>query len=219
MKNVILASALLIVSGVNSTASAQPSSQIAWTADELNFVKSGNPAKGKELAVTCNACHGESGISPTASYPSLAGQLPTYIYKQLQDYSHGNRQDPIMSGMASPLSKQDSADLAAWFASLPQAFKSRSPMVYEQAEQLVKNGSNERILPPCEVCHGGNGEGQKMDIPALAGQSAEYISTTLKAFKTGSRANDIYSRMRLIAQALSDKEIEELGYYYQNSNK
>jgi cytochrome c553 len=55
-----------------------------------------------------------------------------------------------------------------------------------------------------------------MDIPALSGQNAEYVSASLKAFKTGARHNDIYSRMRLITQNLSDSEIEELGFYYQN---
>lgn len=58
-----------------------------------------------------------------------------------------------------------------------------------------------------------------MDTPALAGQNAEYFVTTLKAFKTGSRHNDIYSRMRLIAEALSEDEINELGFFYQNVNK
>jgi cytochrome c553 len=89
-------------------------------------------------------------------------------------------------------------------------------MAYEQAENLVKEGSRDRILPPCEVCHGSDGKGQVMDMPALSGQNAGYLSYTLKAFKSGERHNDIYSRMRLIAEALTDQEIEELGFYYQN---
>jgi cytochrome c553 len=89
-------------------------------------------------------------------------------------------------------------------------------MIYEQAEKLVKHGSRDRVLPPCEVCHGGDGKGQVMDIPALSGQNAAYVSYTLKAFKNGERHNDIYSRMRTIAESLSDQEIEELGFYYQN---
>ena len=92
-------------------------------------------------------------------------------------------------------------------------------MFYDRAETLVKDGSSERILPPCEVCHGGDGEGQVVDIPGLAGQHATYTSAMLQAFKSGNRHNDIYSRMRLIAQSLSDEEIEELGFYYQNLGK
>ncbi|MBS4051020.1 MAG: cytochrome c4 [Methylomonas sp.] len=212
MKNIILTVLLCLPISV----SAQPSSQVAWTPEQLNFVKAGDPAKGEEKAKMCSGCHGEKGISPSPSYPSLAGQLATYLYKQLQDYSNGDRQDPMMDGIAKSLSPQDAADLAAWFASLPPAFQSRSPMVYEQAKNLVKNGSRDRVLPPCEVCHGGDGKGQTMDIPALSAQNAAYLSYTLKAFKNGERHNDIYRRMRLIAESLSDQEIEELGYYYQN---
>ena len=53
-----------------------------------------------------------------------------------------------------------------------------------------------------------------MDIPALAGQQAEYFEATLKEYKTGDRHNDIYSRMRLIAKQLTDEEIKDLAQYY-----
>lgn len=215
MKKLILIAAVLLP----NAAFAQPSSQVAWTADQVNFVKAGNPQKGQELAQACTACHGEKGISTSAAFPSLAGQLPTYLYKQLQDYADGSRENAMMSGLAKSLSKQDIADLAAWFGSQAPAFQSQTAMVYAKAESLVKNGSNERVLPPCEVCHGGNGRGQVIDIPALSGQSGDYISATLKHFKEGSRHNDIYSRMRQIAQSLSEDEINELGYYYQNIKK
>lgn len=215
MKNFILAAAL----AAPLTVAAQPSSQVAWTAEQLNFVKAGNPQKGKELAQTCNGCHGSSGISGMPGTPSLAGQLPTYLYKQIQDYASGDRQHAVMSGVAKALSNQDAADLAAWFASLSPTFQPNNPPVYENAEKLVKDGSNDRILPPCEVCHGSQGQGQKIDIPALSGQNSEYLTATLKAFRDSNRHNDIYSRMRLIAQSLTDQEIEELGFYYQNIKK
>ncbi|OAH99945.1 c-type cytochrome [Methylomonas methanica] len=215
MKKLIISAVLLLP----SAAFAQPSSQVAWTADQLNFVKAGNPQKGEELAKTCNACHGEKGISTSAAFPSLAGQLPTYLYKQLQDYADGSRDNAMMSGLAKTLSKQDAADLAVWFGSQTPAFQSKTVMVYEKAETLVKGGSSERVLPPCEVCHGGDGKGQVVDIPALCGQNADYISATLHAFKDGTRHNDIYSRMRIISQSLTDEEISELGYYYQNIKK
>ncbi|QPK65069.1 cytochrome c4 [Methylomonas sp. LL1] len=212
MKKIILTTALLLPTLV----SAQPSSQVAWSADQINFVKAGNLRKGQELAKTCAACHGDKGISVSPTYPSLAGQLPTYLYKQLQDYSNGDRQDPMMTAVAKGMSQQDSADLAAWFGSQQPAFQSRSVMVYEQAENLVKNGSTDRVLPPCEVCHGADGKGQAVDLPGVSGQNAAYISATLRAFKAGERHNDIYSRMRLLAESLTEQEIEELGFYYQN---
>ena len=197
-------------------ADAAPSSRVAWTAEQLNFVKAGNAQKGRELAASCTSCHGDAGSSETPTFPSLAGQLPTYLFKQLQDYADGSRDNPLMLGIAKSLSKQDMADLAAWFASQPPPPSSYASMALKKAETLVTQGDNERLLVPCEVCHGNNGDGQKLDIPALAGQQAEYLSATLSTFKDGSRHNDVYGKMRLIAKTLTEKEIEELGMYYQN---
>ncbi|MGJ0485716.1 MAG: c-type cytochrome [Methylomicrobium sp.] len=210
--NRLLLSLILVVP---TLAIAASSSQVAWTAEQLKFVKSGSPQKGKELSAACTACHGDIGISSTPAYPSLAGQLPTYLFKQMQDYADGSRDNPLMASVAKGLSKQDMADLAAWFASLPPPPASYGTEPVKNAETLVTEGDNERLLVPCEVCHGNDGEGQKLDIPALAGQQAEYLSASLNAFKDGSRHNDVYGKMRLIAKTLTEKEIAEFGIYYQ----
>lgn len=201
-------------------AQAGPASDIAWTPKLLNFVKQGNPQQGKKLAGSCSACHGEQGQGMPAKdggigIPALAGQLPTYSYKQLRDYAKGQRDNPIMSGIAQGLSEQDSADLAVWFSSLKPAKASGQFTGLERAEKMVSAGDGKRILPPCFVCHGAHGKGEKMDIPALAGQQADYFAQTLLAYKNGERHNDIYSRMRLIAQQLSEAEIQELAKLYQ----
>jgi cytochrome c553 len=52
---------------------------------------------------------------------------------------------------------------------------------------LVDQGNGKKILPPCFTCHGGSGEGQCMDTPALAGQQAEYTVNTLLEYKNGTR--------------------------------
>jgi cytochrome c553 len=207
---------LFLILAAPALVSAATSSRVAWTAEQLNFVKGGNAQKGRELAAGCTACHGEIGISATPAYPSLAGQLPTYLFKQMQDYADNSRDNPLMTGIAKGLSKQDMADLAVWFASLPPPPASYDSAASKNAEILVTQGDNERLLVPCEVCHGNSGEGQKLDIPGLAGQQAEYLSATLNAFKDGSRHNDVYGKMRLIAKTLTEKEIEELAVYYQN---
>lgn len=207
---------LSLILAAPALASAAPSSQVAWTPEQLNFVKAGNAQKGRELATPCTACHGTIGISETPAFPSLAGQLPTYLFKQLQDYADSSRDNPIMTGIAKGLSKRDMADLAAWFASQPASPAAYDSAKLKNAETLVTQGDNERLLVPCEVCHGNDGKGQKLDIPALAGQQADYLSATLNAFKDGSRHNDVYGKMRLIAKTLTEKEIEELGVYYQD---
>lgn len=195
---------------------AGPSSQIAWTPDTLNFVKSGNPANGKRLSETCSGCHGENGVSSIPAYPSLAGQNANYTFKELNDYAANDRKSEIMAPIAQSLSKKDMADIAAWFSSLPTPKKKSSGKSLEKAEKLVYEGDSKRTLTPCYLCHGKDGKGEKMDTPALAGQQAEYFAQTLKAYKSGERHNDIFSRMRLISKQLSEQEIQELAEYYQS---
>lgn len=203
---------------------AEPSSQIAWTPELLNLVKKGNADKGKVLAESCKSCHGDKGqgmkeetrddeILP--AIPALAGQVATYTYKQLRDYLSGSRSHVQMTGVAKGLSEQDAADLAVWFSSLPRAENKSGSEKLARAEKMVEQGDGKRILPPCFVCHGSKGQGEKQDIPALAGQQANYFTRTLLDYKTGQRHNDVYSRMRLIAQQLSEDEIKELAQYYQ----
>ena len=45
-------------------------------------------------------------------------QKEGYIVKQLKAFKDGSRKDPMMSPMASPLSDEDMANLAAYFSSL-----------------------------------------------------------------------------------------------------
>ncbi len=89
-------------------------------------VKGGNAAAGKEkAAAVCAACHGADGVkSIDPSYPILAGQYPDYLARALSEYQKGTRKNPIMMGMAAPLTKQEIADLAAYYASLPSPLNS-----------------------------------------------------------------------------------------------
>jgi cytochrome c553 len=65
----------------------------------------------------CAACHGEAGDKPLQpEYPILAGQHRDYLLKALRDYKSGLRKNPVMSGMAQPLSRKEMQDLAEWFS-------------------------------------------------------------------------------------------------------
>lgn len=78
----------------------------------------GNAAAGEKKAQeVCAACHGEGGAKPTTpDYPILAGQPADYLEHTLKAYKTGKRKNPIMAGMAATLSKQEIADLSAYFA-------------------------------------------------------------------------------------------------------
>ena len=77
----------------------------------------GDIAAGKAKSAPCAACHGADGNSASGAFPIIAGQYEDYLIRAMEDYSNGKRNNPIMTGMAAPLSDQDRADLAAYFAS------------------------------------------------------------------------------------------------------
>jgi cytochrome c553 len=77
-------------------------------------------AAGKSKAVPCQACHGTDGNADVdPQYPRIAGQYADYLAQALREYRSGDRKNPIMAGFATPLSDQDIADLAAYYAALP----------------------------------------------------------------------------------------------------
>jgi cytochrome c553 len=78
----------------------------------------GDAAAGKEKSGLCAACHGAEGVSANDIWPNLAGQKEGYLKKQIKAFRDGDRKDPMMSPMASPLSDDDIENLAAYFSSL-----------------------------------------------------------------------------------------------------
>jgi cytochrome c553 len=191
---------------------AEPSSNVAFDKPTRDLIKSGDPAKGKALTEKCHRCHGENGITDDPEDPWVAGQLANYTFKQLMDYKDEKRDNRTMRKRAQKMSPQDMAHIAAWYASLPAppAMRKTSPMV----EKLVFKGDPERMLKPCATCHGQNGEGGKYDSAKITGMSRGYFIVTMTAFKEGDRANDIYSRMRTVAEQLTEQEIKALADYY-----
>ena len=80
----------------------------------------GAPAQGRAKSAMCEGCHGIVGYRTAYprvyQVPKLGGQQPEYLIKALHDYKSGARVHPSMNGIASTLSDQDMADLAAYYA-------------------------------------------------------------------------------------------------------
>ena len=84
---------------------------------------------GKEMAATvCAACHGANGVSVSDNIPNLAAQRTGYLEAQLKAFKDGTRKQPgatsptaIMSAIATQLSAENIANVAAYFASQPGA--------------------------------------------------------------------------------------------------
>jgi cytochrome c553 len=205
--------------GTLTTAFAAPSSNIVWDSETRHLIKNANLENGAKVAKKCTKCHGDDGADVTAieeeDTPFLAGQIAHATYKQLVDYQDKKRDDTNMLKKVKKLSKQDIADVSAYYAAQVLPVSSvASDKVTADAIKMATRGAGDRFLPPCAGCHGLKGEGSIVDVPALAGQNTSYFITTMMAFKEDDRGNDIYSRMRFIAQELSEKEITELADYY-----
>jgi cytochrome c553 len=217
---------------VGLTANSQPAggpqpplrtpTRIAWTPETLARIASGNEKHGAFVALSCAGCHGEHGVSASALYPTLAGMNSAVIYKQLDDFRSGKRIWGVMNAMATALSEQDSADVAAYFAHRPEGLpplsgegvpkSGRSLRQRNPGIRLVFVGDPERGIPPCAACHGP--DAQKLGAPPLQSQHAEYIERQLAAFAQGMRQNDINEQMRAIAHELTPDEIHMLAAYY-----
>ena len=99
---------------------AAPSAFAATSGEFADMLKrrngSGDPVAGKTKSQICQGCHGMNGNSTDELIPKLAGQYDEYIIKQMHNYQAGIRSHEIMNGMAAPLSDNDLADIAAYFA-------------------------------------------------------------------------------------------------------
>ncbi len=175
---------------------------------------SGNAARGQAKAAACAGCHGadgNGGADPT--WPRLAGQDPDYIAKQLIDFKSGARKDPIMAGMAAPLSAQDAKDIGAYYAGLkakPGAAKSVE--LAKLGERIYRGGIANRGVSACMSCHGPSGHGIPPRFPRVSGQSAAYAEKQMLAFKSGARSND-GDIMTRIAFRMSEQELKAVSDY------
>lgn len=195
---------------------AASAAQPAAPAEVAAAAKPGDAAAGQGKAAACGACHGMDGNSSDAQYPKLAGQHEAYIVRQLSHFKAGQRQNPIMMGMAASLSEQDMHDLGAYFASKQSLPGVADAALVEHGEKLFRQGDADRGIPACMACHSIDGRGNPgAAYPQLTSQHAQYVEKTLKAWHDGTTwGDDAQAKiMPAIAQKLDDKDIAALSSY------
>ena len=172
--------------------------------------------KGEKKAAMCIGCHGIPGYQ--ASFPEvykvpmIAGQNAKYIVSALTQYKKGDRKHPTMRAVATSLSDQDMADLAAFYSTLahadpaPAALTGTPPT---EVADLLKKGN-------CVSCHGANFTAPvDPSYPKLAGQHPDYLYVALKSYQTDKnpqigRANPIMMGM---ARPYTHEEVKLLAAY------
>ena len=183
-----------------------------WAADAAVPAKA-DLAKGQALSSNvCAACHTADGSRGAPANPIIAGQHPEYIAKQLADFKAGKRQNPVMQGMAAPLSEDDIRNVSAFYASKqakPGFAKNKETVA--RGEKIYRGGIAGKAVPACAGCHSPNGAGLPSQYPRLAGQHGDYIDAQMKAFRDGKRANG--PMMKAIAANMSDAEIAAVSDY------
>lgn len=181
------------------------------TAQMMTAAGAASLGSGASLAMSCTMCHGARGTSP-ADTPHLAGQPASSTYKQLRDYASGHRRSAVMQPLVADLSDQGMRDLAAYYASLERERIADIPTSGHETPRLVRNGDPMRSIGACSSCH--SPHAVRPATPVLEGLSEFYLRKQLRAFRDGSRANDINRQMRNAAARLSDQEIDQLARYY-----
>jgi cytochrome c553 len=169
---------------------------------------------GKAKSAVCAACHGADGNSANAAWPSLAGQHATYIYKQLQDFKEGRRNDATMAGMVALLNDEDMKNVAAYFESQQPKAVTFDPDMIELGESIYRGGITETSVAACMSCHSPSGKGNgPAGWPSLKGQHPEYLVLQMQNFKQGLRANDSGEMMRNVVVRMSDREMKSVAAY------
>lgn len=167
----------------------------------------------------CQACHGTHGEGMLSVHaPRLAGQSADYLKKQLDDYANGTRDNAIMANFAKALSEQQRTALTALFAAMsaPYLAQGLSLSVVQTAHghRLAYQGDENKRVQACNNCHGPDGSGLPHSAPYLAGQSAEYLASAIKAWQQGTRKNDAGQLMSSVAARLNDSDIAAVTDYY-----
>ena len=171
-------------------------------------VRGADVEAGRRKSVACAACHGVDGNATLAGMPSLAGHPEYYTHWQLIMYRNDRRQDPLMTPMATALSDEDMADLAAYYATQSSRARPGRPTIdtatHEAGERLAS-------VHRCNVCHGPTLMGQQA-VPRLVGQDQPYLLKRLRGYKTQT-TSDLEGIMTSAALPLTNEEVEILARY------
>jgi cytochrome c553 len=161
---------------------------------------------GKRRTILCGACHGKDGNSIRPEVPNLAGQNPTYIVDQFQQFSDGRRKDFGMNALGESFSEEEKILLALYYSELDV-----KPVGGGTPEQITEG--KEIFDYVCVECHGADGRG-KMGYARIAGQKPDYVIKMLKDFRGGGRRMNPW--MKAVALPLTDEEITAIAMYISN---
>src|SRR5258705_4725317 len=131
----------------------------------------------EEKLAVCLACHGATGQSVIPEVPSLGGQPVFYLTIQLLMFRDKLRVVEPMNQAMQGLTDDDLRSIAAHLAKLPAPKPVDGPTDQERMDRARTLIEQHR----CNFCHQGNFS-REQNIPRLAGQSADYLATGMRAY-------------------------------------
>jgi cytochrome c553 len=158
---------------------------------------------GAAAAAPCAGCHGDTGVTKTAGFPSLVGLDPKYLVTSMKMYRSGQRKSDLMTAMVANLTDAALNDIALFYA-LQKPAPAESPAAGDRA-------AGQAAATPCAGCHGDTGVSSNPDMPSLAGQDATYLATAMLAYRQGGRVDET---MKGMVAALDETAIKNLSAYY-----
>ena len=205
-RNSLLLSLIILLSGSIYAASDKA---------EIKAVKRGDPQAGSELVATCAGCHGADGNSVVGQWPTLAGQRESYTLAQLIHVQKGERMIESMMGLLDNYSEDQLRDIAAFYAAQEVKVGQADSINFELGQRIYRAGNLSNGVPACTGCHGPQGKGvESAGYPMLSGQKAEYVVTSLVAYKNGERVHSSNAKiMQGIATRLTTEEIRAVANY------
>jgi len=167
-------------------------------------------APGATKALTCSACHGMAGQSPSSSMPIIAGILPAYFKKAIEDYATGKRPSPEMEPYAKMVQELGVDDVGAYFAA-----QKRQPTTIPADAAAAERGK--AAAAQCAVCHGPDGRGDPAKIiPDLRGQPAVYLQRQMLLFKADTRSpgDANLKALKALMKTIPDETLGDLAAYF-----
>jgi len=167
-------------------------------------------APGATKAITCSACHGVQGASPSTAMPSLAGMWPVYFKKAITDFAEGKRPSTEMEPYAKMVMQMGVDELAAYFSAQP-----RTATAIAVDPAAVARG--QAAAGPCLGCHhaGGTTIGPAI-IPDLRGQPPGYLLNQMVLFKQNKRSpgDPNLTSVKAMMNGIPDATLGDLAAYF-----
>ena len=182
----------------------------------------GDPAAGEQIALNgkpdaaipaCYTCHQNVEDVATMIVPGIAGQTAPYIHDKLDQFAagawYGEGPWKPMGYIASALTVQERADLAAYFAT--QTPGEDAPAIAFPASANAE-AARETVNVVCAECHTETGVGTATGAyPNLTIQTPTYLAQQLHAFRSRARDSE---RMSMVAEKLTDQQMLDLAAYF-----